>query len=290
MSTEMDYEVMRRLSADIRIETIKALAEAGFGHIGGSMSIADVLGVLYGGVMNIRPNDPKWEDRDWLILSKGHSGPALYAALALKGYYPMKILKTVNKPGTILPSHCDRQKTPGIDMTTGSLGQGMSSALGIALGNRMKGKNNFTYCILGDGECQEGQVWEGAELAAHHKLDNFIVFVDFNKKQLDGPLNSICNPLDIKEKFRSFGWHAQKVTGYNMQDICEAIQAAKDAKGLPSVIVLDTYKGIGCSFAEREAFNHYMVISWEMANEAIADIETRLGNGTFPGGDFSWLN
>lgn len=290
MNNNMDYESMRRLSADIRIETIKALAEAGFGHIGGSMSIADVLGVLYGGVMNIRPEDPKWEDRDWLILSKGHCGPALYATLALKGYFPMDVLKTVNRPGTILPSHCDRQKTPGIDMTTGSLGQGMSSALGIALGNRMKGKNNFVYCILGDGECQEGQVWEGAELAAHHKLDNFIVFIDYNKKQLDGPLDGICKPFDIKQKFGSFGWHAQKVIGYDTKAICDAIQIAKSAKDFPSVIVLDTYKGIGCSFAEREAFNHYMVISSDMANEAINTIESRFSNGTFPGGDFSWLN
>ncbi|MHB1419710.1 MAG: transketolase [Bacillota bacterium] len=283
-----DFENMRRLSADIRIETIKALTEAGFGHIGGSASIADVLAVLYGGVMNIDPKNQTWENRDWLILSKGHCGPALYAALALKGYFPMDWLKTVNQPGTRLPSHCDRLKTPGIDMTTGSLGQGMSSAVGIALSNRMRGKDSYTYCILGDGEIQEGQVWEGAQTAAHFELDHFILFVDSNKKQLDGRIFEINKPFDVEEKFRAFGFHVQTVKGYDVNEIYNGIERAKAIEGQPSVIILDTFKGLGVSFAERVEFNHYMIMDWDMANEAIAEIEKRYAEGTYPGGDFKW--
>jgi len=154
-----NFDEIRRFSADIRIETIKALTYAGFGHIGGSMSIADVLSVLYGEAMNIRPEQPDWPDRDWLILSKGHCGPALYATLALKGYFPMDWLKTINVIGTKLPSHCDMLKTPGIDMTTGSLGQGISAAVGIALGNKIQKRKNYTYCIVGDGELNEGSFY-----------------------------------------------------------------------------------------------------------------------------------
>ena len=284
----MMVETMKRLSADIRIGTIRALAQAGFGHIGGAISIADVLGVLYGGAMHIRPEDPNWEDRDWLIVSKGHAGPGVYAALALKGYFPMEWLATINQPGTSLPSHCDRRKTPGIDMTTGSLGQGMSCALGVALGNRIKGKSSYTYCIVGDGELQEGQIWEGAQAAANLRLDHFILFVDYNKKQLDGRLEDICEPQDILEKFRSFGFDARMVKGYDAQEIYDGILLAKAEEGKPSVIVLDTYKGLGCSFAEKEEFNHYMNINWEMADESIAEIERRYAAGTYPGGDFKW--
>lgn len=288
MSKYPDFEKMKRLSADTRIELIKALTEAGFGHIGGSASIADVLGVLYGGVMNIDPENPAWEDRDWLILSKGHCGPALYATLGLKGYFPMEWLKTVNQKGTRLPSHCDRLKTPGIDMTTGSLGQGISSALGIAFGNRLKGKDNYIYCILGDGEIQEGQVWEGVQTAAHFKMDNFIAFVDDNKKQLDGRTMNICETYDVEAKFRSFGWHAQTVIGYDVEQIYYAIEQAKASKERPSVIILDTIKGLGVNFAEEVEFNHYMNIDWDMANGAIAEIEKRYKEGTYPGGDFKW--
>ena len=288
MTQTPDFKAMRRLSADIRIETIKALTEAGFGHIGGSASIADVLAVLYGGVMNINPQQPHWENRDWLVFLKGHCGPALYSVLALKGYFPMDWLKTVNMPGTRLPSHCDRLRTPGIDMTTGSLGQGMSSAVGIALGNRIKGKNAYTYCILGDGELQEGQVWEGAQTASHYKLDHFVVFVDSNKKQLDGRIHEINESLDIEEKFRSFGFHVQTVRGYDVEDIYNGIEKAKSVKGKPSAIILDTFKGLGVSFAEKVEFNHYMVMDWDMANEAIAEIEKRYAEGTYPGGDFKW--
>jgi transketolase len=280
-------ENMRRLSADIRIETIKELKEAGFGHIGGSVSIADVLGVLYGGVLNIRPEDPNWEDRDWVVLSKGHCGPGLYAALALKGYFPLEVLKTLNEPGTSLPSHCDRLKTTGIDMTTGSLGQGLSSSIGIALGNQLKGKESYTYCIIGDGEMNEGQVWEGVQAAAHLELDHYILFVDWNKKQLDGATDAICNPYDIEKKLKAFGFDTQVAVGYDVENIYDAIQKAKETKGSPHAIVLDTYKGIGVNFAEEAEFNHYMEVDEEMAISAINEIERRYREGTYPKGGVS---
>ncbi len=280
-----NFEHMRRLSADIRIETVKAIREAGSGHIGGSISIADVLAVLYGGVMNIRPDDPKWEDRDWLVLSKGHAGPGLYAALALSGYFPMDWLKTVNKPGTRLPSHCDMKRTPGIDMTTGSLGQGLSAAVGIALGNRIKGKSSYVYCIVGDGEINEGQIWEAAQTAAHYEVDHLIVFVDWNKKQLDGPLEKINNPHNIADRFEAFGFETQTVKGYDVEDIYSAIQRAKSGFGKPSVIVLDTMKGLGVCFAEEAVFNHFMTVDEKMEKEAIDVIEKRYEQGIYPGGE-----
>ena len=277
-------EARTRLSADIRIQTIRSLASAGFGHIGGSMSIADVLAVLYGGEMRIRPQEPNWPERDYLVLSKGHCGPALYAALALKGYFPMDWLTTVNQPGTRLPSHCDRLKTPGIDMTTGSLGQGISAAAGIALGLRLQGKDSRVFCILGDGELQEGQVWEAAAAAEHRKLNRLIAFVDENKRQLDGYVADVCGG-DPVEKFRAFGWNAARVCGWDLEAISREIRAASEQTEAPSAIVLETTKGIGCSFAEKVKANHYMVISEEMANEAIAEIERRLAAGTYPAGE-----
>ena len=285
--TTPDFRAIKRLSADIRIETIKGLAKAGFGHIGGSASIADVLAVLYGGAMAIRPDDPSWPERDYLVLSKGHCGPALYATLALKGYFPMEWLQTINQPGTRLPSHADRIRTPGIDMTTGSLGQGISAATGIALGNKVKGFSNYVYCIVGDGELNEGQVWEAVQSAVSFKLSNFIVFVDWNKKQLDGTLEEINNPKDIGEKFKAFGFAVQTVKGFDVEAIWDAVQLAK-TESLPSVIVLDTWKGLGVSFAERLAFNHYMIIDGEMAQQGIQEIEKRYEEGTYPGSDIKW--
>jgi transketolase len=226
--------------------------------------------------MSVDPEQPLWEERDRLVLSKGHSGPALYAALALKGYFPHDELKTLNRGGTKLPSHCDRLKTPGIDMTTGSLGQGVSCAMGIAAGIRMKGLPSYTYLIVGDGELQEGQVWEGIQFAAHQKLDHLIAFVDDNKKQLDGWVTDICNPFDLKDKFVSFGWHALRVKGYDVREIYHAVEQAKQEEGKPSVIILDTLKGKGCCFAENADFNHYMNVTEDMAEEAIRVIECRL--------------
>ena len=259
----------------IRLETLKEFKNLGFGHVGGAMSIVETLAVLYGSVMNIDPQNPGWPDRDWLVVSKGHSGPAVYATLALKGYFPLDELKTLNKPGTNLPSHCDRNKTIGIDMTTGSLGQGMSTAIGVALGNRIDGRRSYTYLILGDGECDEGQVWEGALFAAHHKLDSLIAFVDYNKQQLDGYTKDINDLGDIAQKFREFGWYGQDVDGGNVEEIHEAIQKAKMMKGISSLIVLHTRKGYGCTFAEGIVNNHHMTFTEKQADEAIAFIQKK---------------
>ncbi|MGE5615071.1 MAG: transketolase [Bacillota bacterium] len=279
---------MRRFSADIRIETVKEIGEAGFGHIGGSASIADVLAVLYGGVMRIDPSNPNWEDRDWFVLSKGHSAPALYAALALKGYFPIEELKTLNKNGTNLPSHADRLKVRGVDMSTGSLGQGISAAVGIALANRMQGRDSYTYCIVGDGELNEGQVWEACSLASHQKLDHFFCFVDWNKKQIDGRVEQVNDPIDIESKFHAFGFDAVTVKGYDVEEIYDAIQRGKTVKGKPHCIVLDTIKGLGIFFAEEQEFNHYLNYGPEQAQKAVEEIERRYSAGTYPGGDFKW--
>jgi transketolase len=275
----VDFRVMRKLAAAIRKETIQAMASIGFGHIGGSMSIADVLAVLYGGVMRFDPQNPQWEERDMLILSKGHCGASLYAALALTGFFPLAELKTLNKPNTNLPSHCDRLKTKGVDMSTGSLGQGISTAIGIAMGNRIKKIDSCTYVILGDGELQEGQVWEGVQFAAHRGLDNLIVFVDNNQRQLDGRLEDICKPFDLQAKFEAFGFDCRKVRGYDVEEIYGAIVDAREIRGKPSAIILETFKGIGCSFAEEADFNHYMVIDKAMAEEACCEIDRRLAEG-----------
>lgn len=256
----------------IRIETVKAMGNLGFGHLGGALSVAEVLSVLYNGIMRIDPRNPKWEERDWLVCSKGHAGPAVYAALALKGYFSMEELMTLNKPGTNLPSHCDRNRTTGIDMTTGSLGQGSSLAAGVALGNRMNGRDNYTYLILGDGELQEGQVWEAVLFAAHRKLDHLIAFIDYNKQQLDGFIDDICGLGNIAAKFGSFGWNAQSVSGADVKAIHEAVVKAKASKGQPSVIILDTVKGKGCSFVEGKIDNHHITISREQMDQALLEL------------------
>jgi transketolase len=266
---------LKSFATRIRLEAMREFRALGFGHVGGSMSIVEVLAVLYGAVMTIDPKNPGWEDRDWLVLSKGHAGPALYAALALKGFFPLGDLLTLNQPGTRFPSHCDRTKTPGVDMTTGSLGQGMSTAIGVALGNRLDGRNSYTYLILGDGECDEGQVWEGALFAGHRKLSNLIGFVDYNKKQLDGYTRDICDLGDLAGKFAQFHWFAQDVDGGNVGEIYAAIEKAK-SQPQPSVIVLHTLKGKGCGFAETALFNHNMVFTREQADEVIAVLEAEL--------------
>ncbi len=264
-----EIQEAKRFAAEIRVETLKELAGLGFGHIGGAMSIVETLAVLYGGVMKIDPQNPRWGDRDWLVCSKGHAGPAIYATLALKGYFPKEMLATLNQGGTSLPSHCDRNKTPGVDMTTGSLGQGMSTAIGVALGNRLDKKDSYTYLILGDGELDEGQVWEGALFANHFKLDNLITFVDANKQQLDGLTDDVMSLGDIACKFKSFGWHVQRIDGHDMEAIAASIEAAKGAKGAPSVIVLNTEKGRGCTYAEGIVPNHHMTFTKEQSAQAI---------------------
>ena len=245
---------MDLLAIQIRKNILRTIASKGTGHVGGSLSIADTLAVLYGCVMNVDPSDPKKEDRDVIVLSKGHSGPAMYAALAAKGYFEESILDTLNKNDTILPSHTDRLKTPGVDMTTGSLGQGASLAAGAAFADKLNGKSNYTYLILGDGELDEGQVWEAALFVAHRHLSNLITFVDANGKQLDGTTDQVCSLGSIEKKFEAFGYHVISVgNGNDTQQIYEAVVKAQEEKELPSVIVLHTVKGAGVKkYAEME--------------------------------------
>lgn len=277
----MDTDRLTKAAAEIRKLTIRAMAAAGYGHIGGSMSICEVLAVLYEAVLHIDPQNPRMEDRDWVVLSKGHCGPALYAALAYKGYFDKELLKTLNKGGTMLPSHCDRLKTPGIDLSTGSLGQGVSLGMGVALGNRMKGLSSTVYIIVGDGEIQEGQVWEGARFAAHWNLSNVVLIVDCNKRQLDGYVADISQGLDVAGKFQAFGFETIEVNGRDCGDIYRGLMRAKQIDR-PVALLLDTEKGQGCCFAEGGVFNHYMVITEEMAREAIAEIDRRLSEGVLP--------
>jgi len=233
------------------------------------MSVVETLAVLYGGAMRIDPQNPDWPDRDRLVVSKGHAGPAVYATLALSGYFPKEELLTLNKPGTRLPSHCDRTKTPGIDMTTGSLGQGMSTACGLALGQKLDRKGARTYLIIGDGECDEGQVWEGALFAPHYKLDNLIAFCDNNGQQLDGYIPNVLDIGDLARKFTSFGWSVQTVDGHDPNAIWEAVQNAQNNANSPSMIVLKTKKGHGCAFAEDREFNHHIAFSKEEMDNAL---------------------
>lgn len=283
MSKENTRDVCR-FAAQIRLETIRQLAGLGFGHVGGAMSVVELLAVLYGGTMKIDPERPRWEERDWLVCSKGHAGPALYATLALKGYFPMEMLLTLNQGGTNLPSHCDRNRTPGVDMTTGSLGQGMSTAIGVALGNRLDKRESWTYLILGDGELDEGQVWEGALFANHFEVDNMIVFIDRNGQQLDGYTKDIMDLGDVAGKFASFGWHVQEIEGHDTDAIASAIENAKKAKGKPSAIVLNTIKGKGCAFAEGVLYNHHMSIPAEEGEKAVREAEEALAGLDRKGG------
>ncbi len=234
------------LAVKIRKNILRTIASKGTGHVGGSLSIADALAVLYGSVMNLDPKHPEKEDRDYIVLSKGHSGPAMYAALAAKGYFDESILDTLNQNNTILPSHTDRMKTPGVDMTTGSLGQGASLAAGAAFADKLDKRDSFTYLILGDGELDEGQVWESLLFAAHHRLSNLITFVDANGKQLDGTTDQICSLGSIEKKFDAFGYHVVSVeNGNDTGQIYKAVMEAKAEKAVPSAIVLHTVKGAG---------------------------------------------
>lgn len=268
--TIAEVEALETLAKEIRILTIDEIAHLGIGHIGGAMSVVEILTLLYHRHMRVDPKNPAMPGRDRLVLSKGHAGPTLYATLAKKGFFPLEWLHTLNKGGTNLPSHCDRTKTPGIDMSTGSLGQGISAAVGIALGMRMNGLDARTYCVIGDGESDEGLVWEAAMCAAHYKLDNLTAFTDCNKLQIDGTTDEVMGLVDLRSKWESFGWHALRVSGHDFQAMEEAVTEAKALKGKPSMIILDTVKGKGCDFCEGLVTNHNMPITREQADAAIA--------------------
>ncbi|MFW5710966.1 MAG: transketolase [Spirochaetota bacterium] len=262
-----------RIARDIRILTLKAIADLGLGHVGGAMSIVEILTLLYFRYMKINPEKPDWPERDTLVLSKGHAGPALYSTLALRGYFPREWLYTLNRGGTRLPSHCDMNRTPGIDMTTGSLGQGISSAIGMALARRLDNNPARTYLILGDGENNEGQVWEGAMAAAHHKLDSITAFIDYNGLQIDGPVSEVMDIGDINAKWSSFGWHVQEVDGHDFEQINAAVEAAHAQAGQPSVVILKTVKGKGVPEFEGKVESHNMNFSPEQCSAVIKDLE-----------------
>ena len=271
----MNLSLMVEKAREIRYHTMDAIGTLGVGHVGGCLSIAEVLSVLYfGGHMNVDPNNPKMEKRDRLVLSKGHAGPAQYAALALKGFFPLEWLQTLNQPETLLPSHCDMHRTPGIDMSTGSLGQGISCAVGIAIGSKLKKDGATIYCIIGDGESQEGQVWEASMAAAKFKLDNFILFLDNNKYQIDGSVQEVNDLIDPKAKWESFGFSVQLVDGHDVSAIYDAISIKKSQKdGKPGLIVLDTVKGKGVSYIEAaKATSHNMIITPELKEQALREV------------------
>ena len=276
----MDKELLQRLkdaAFDIRCRTIREIASFGSGHIGGSMSIVELLSYLYFHEMNVDPADPGKEDRDRLVVSKGHSGPAVYAALSLKGFFPEDWLKTLNQGGTKLPSHCDMTKTPGIDFTGGSLGQGFSAAVGIALGQRIRNIDARTFTIIGDGEAQEGQIYEAAEAAGAWKLSNLFAFLDQNGQQLDGYTADIIPSTDTAERWKSFGWDVCEISGHDFEAIEEAIENAKKVTDKPHMIIMDTIKSFGYIPGEGIKSNHSMSITPEGAEEAIKALKEREG-------------
>ena len=258
----------------LRKDILQEISSIGSGHVGGSLSIVEVLAVLYCKHMNVDPKNPKMEGRDRLIVSKGHAGPAVYAILSDMGYFSKDLLLTLNKPNTILPSHCDMNKTPGIDMTTGSLGQGFSCAVGVAKAHKIRNSSAKIYSIIGDGESQEGQIWEAAMLASHWKLDNLIAFTDCNKLQLDGYTKDICNLEPLSDKWKAFGWDVIDVaSGNDCKEVDDAILKAKSSKSTPTMIILNTIKGYGVKFAEQAGIsNHSMPVSRESLESAIKEL------------------
>ncbi len=260
---------LQEKATEIRKKTLECIGSLGVGHVGGSLSIADVLSVLYFDQMNIDPQDPKKPDRDRFVLSKGHGGPAVYAALAIRGYFPMEELCTLNQSNTNLPSHTDKNKTVGIDMTTGSLGQGFSAAVGMATAVKMDNSPFYIYAIIGDGESQEGQIWEASMFAGSHKLNHLIAFTDYNKMQIDGEVNYVNDISPLDKKFEAFNWHVQVIDGHDVEAIQKAILNAKAEAEKPSMIILNTIKGKGAYFAEGKVGSHNMPVTKEMAEEAI---------------------
>lgn len=274
-----DYSELKRFADLTRKNCLYCIADLGVGHVGGSMSIVEILTALFNGEMrNLDPQDPKREYRDLLVISKGHSGPALYSVLAQKGYFPLSWLKTLNRGGTSLPSHCDRNRTPGIDMSTGSLGQGISVACGMAYGARLKGVDQRIYCIIGDGETEEGQNWEAAMFAASRKLDNLIVLTDFNKLQLDGPVDQVGGLTDLEEKWRAFGWETARCDGHDLRDLDRAFSLCHEKNGKPKMIICDTVKAKGFPRLENKAESHNAKITLQEVQEL------------YHGEDPTWLN
>lgn len=267
---ELSYyeEIARR----VRIDIIKSTYNAGSGHPGGSLSAADIITALYFGEMNIDPEHPDMKGRDRLVLSKGHAVPAQYSALAERGYFPVSDIMTLRKLGSPFQGHGNMRKVPGIEMSTGSLGQGFSASVGMALADRLDGSDARIYTLLGDGEIQEGLVWEAAMAAAHYKLSNLTAIVDWNGLQIDGRNDDVMTVAPIKEKFESFGWHAVSIDGHDFGQIFDALDAAREEKERPTAIIAKTIKGKGVSYMEDQAGWHGKAPNEEEAKQAVSDL------------------
>ena len=271
-SREKELAVLKAKANEIRQDIIRMLGAAGSGHPGGSLSAADIVTALYFKFLRIDPKNTKKPDRDRFILSKGHAAPVLYAALAQRGFFPREELLTLRKLGSRLQGHPDMKKVPGVDMSTGSLGQGLSAANGMALAGRLDGRDYRVYVLLGDGENQEGQVWEAAMASAHYRLDNLTAFLDHNRLQIDGPIEEVMSPEPLAEKWRAFGWDVQVIDGHDMAQILEAVEKAQLVRGRPQMIVAETVKGKGVSFMENQAGWHGAAPKPEEAEKALAEL------------------
>lgn len=269
---------LQKKAVEVRKGIVTGVYNAKSGHPGGSLSAADLFTYLYFEEMNVDPKNPEDENRDRFVLSKGHTAPGYYAALALKGFFPIEDLKTLRHVGSYLQGHPDKKHTPGVDMSSGSLGQGLSVAVGMALAAKMQGKDYRTYCLCGDGEIQEGQIWEAAMFAGHRKLDNLCVIVDNNNLQIDGTVEDVCSPYPIDEKFKAFNFHVININGNDFDEIDMAFAEAKSHKGEPTAIIAHTIKGKGVSFMEDKAGWHgkapneeeYKIAMEELEKEAVA--------------------
>jgi len=266
---------LEKTANQIRVDIIEMLGRSGSGHPGGSLSIADILAVLYFYKMKHNPKDPTWEERDRFILSKGHGAPALYSVLSLAGYFPREYLKTLRQIGSSLQGHPDRNSLAGIEMTTGSLGQGLSISNGMAIAAKMDKKHHRIFCIIGDGESQEGQIWEAAMNAAHRKLDNLTAFLDHNKLQIDGRVQEIKGLAPVADKWRAFGWNViDGVNGHNIEALVNAVDKAVSTKGKPTMIIADTVKGKGVSFMEDNVDFHGKAPNKEETEKALGELRS----------------
>jgi len=271
----MDTELIEQLEARakvIRRHIIRMTGECGSGHPGGSLSAADIVTALYFHELRLDPARPDWPERDRFVLSKGHAAPVLYAALAERGFFPADELLTLRRLDSRLQGHPDMRKLPGVEMSTGSLGQGLSAANGMALAGRLDGRDYRVYVLLGDGEIQEGQVWEAAMAAAHYRLDNVTAFLDHNGYQIDGPIREVMSPEPVADKWQAFGWHVQIINGHDFKQILNAIAAARKVRGKPSMIVAETVKGKGVSFMEHRVDWHGVAPKPDEAEQALAEL------------------
>ena len=269
----MEKLELQKIANEVRKDIVTAVHAAKAGHPGGSLSAADLFTYLYFQEMNIDPKDPKKADRDRFVLSKGHTAPGLYSALAERGYFPKEDLKTLRHLGSYLQGHPDMKHIPGVDMTSGSLGQGISAAVGMALSAKLSDEAYRVYTLLGDGEIQEGQVWEAAMFAGFRKLDNLVVIVDNNGLQIDGKIDEVCSPYPIDKKFEAFGWHVIKVSAHNFEELMAAVDEARTVKGMPTAIIMKTVKGKGVSFMENQAGWHGKAPNDEQYAQAMEDLE-----------------